>query len=122
MKRSDYNSNGWHQFGYKQAACKDDGHFLVFRSYFTNVALLDKRTGDVYLGRAARKYSVTTSKHVTQFLNALQWNGLIDGYGRVCLSKVVVHEYGSCEFPDVYSYEIAGMQWDELGKARAWLG
>ena len=77
MNRSDYNSNGWHQFGYKQAAFKVEGKYIYFRSYYTNVVIVDTEACVAYYGYAAQGYSATTSKQVTQFMSRLR-RGCVD--------------------------------------------
>lgn len=43
--------------------------WFVFFSYRTPVAAIDRRTGKAY--RTEKKWSVTTSKHITQYFQSL---------------------------------------------------
>ena len=65
---SAFYSTKWHMFGRKQcwvSDCINNRYFLV-KSYSTLVAIIDDQNGELFeLG----KWSVTTSKQVTQLYN-----------------------------------------------------
>ena len=73
----------WKQFGSKQcwvSDCIGNRYFLV-KSYSTIVAIIDDQTGELFeLG----KWSVTTSKQVTQLYNLSD----IESYNKFGFSKL----------------------------------